>query len=417
MKRFILCVLLVVASGVYNHVQAQFAPSRIAWGLSVGGAHGDNTGSDSWVMQYRGFFQYEIISPILIGQIGLGYTELYSVGVYSSQTFIPDLRLLFSPFSLPNLNPYIYGGFGLSKRLNQNGSDYLPMIPFGLGVQTKIARGVILSIDGGYNLSLSDKLDGIARTNNNLNSLTNGKNDGYYGFTIGVAFTIGDGKDSQEEMQNKEIAEAEARRVKAEENAWHAKELANAEARRVQDSTNAAVQAQNVKGLTDAEARRMKDSTDAAAEAARVQAANIAEAQRIKDANAAALLLAQQKNADTVIVLVKGQTVVLDGVNFEFNKATLTKNSERILWRAHHALVENPNVRIVITGHTDNVGSQKTNQELSLKRAQAVKNWLVKKGIAANRMRTVGRGKNEPTSSNKTDEGRAENRCIEFYVQ
>jgi outer membrane protein OmpA-like peptidoglycan-associated protein len=80
-------------------------------------------------------------------------------------------------------------------------------------------------------------------------------------------------------------------------------------------------------------------------------------------------------------------------------------------------MVANPTVRVVITGHTDNVGSQKFNQDLSLKRAQAVKNWLVKKGIKSNRMRTVGRGLNEPVASNETEEGRAENRRMEFYVQ
>jgi OOP family OmpA-OmpF porin len=74
-------------------------------------------------------------------------------------------------------------------------------------------------------------------------------------------------------------------------------------------------------------------------------------------------------------------------------------------------------VRVVITGHTDNVGGQKFNQTLSLKRAQAVKNWLVKKGIASNRMRTVGRGENEPVASNKTEEGRLQNRRIEFFVE
>jgi OOP family OmpA-OmpF porin len=126
--------------------------------------------------------------------------------------------------------------------------------------------------------------------------------------------------------------------------------------------------------------------------------------------------LAEQK-ADTVFVLIKGKTIVLRGVNFEFNKATLTKESERILWRAYNAMVANPNVRVVITGHTDNVGGQKFNQTLSLKRAQAVKNWLVKKGIPSNRMRTVGRGLNEPVASNETEEGRAENRRMEFYVQ
>jgi OOP family OmpA-OmpF porin len=80
-------------------------------------------------------------------------------------------------------------------------------------------------------------------------------------------------------------------------------------------------------------------------------------------------------------------------------------------------MVANSEVGVVITGHTDNVGSQKYNQALSLKRAQSVKNWLVEKGIASNRMRTVGRGLKEPVASNETDAGRAENRRIEFYVE
>jgi outer membrane protein OmpA-like peptidoglycan-associated protein len=418
MKRFILCVLLVMAFGVYNHVQAQFNSPDLAWGLSVGGAQGSNNPGDEWVMQYRGYLQYGIFS-MLTGQVGLGYTELKSPSVYTAETFITDLRFLFSPFSLPNLNPYIYAGIGVSKTLNISGSDYLAMVPFGVGVQTRVSRGVILSVDGGYNLSLSDQLDGRARTNTYLNDFTNKKQDGFYGFTIGAAFSIGNNGDAAEEKQKKEIANEEARRVKAEEDALHAKDLANAEARRVQDSIYAAAQAQSVKGLTDAEARRIKDSTNAASEAARVQAANIAEAQRIKDStnNATALLLAQQKSVDTVIVLVKGKTVVLKGVNFETNKATLTKYSEGMLWKAYNAMIANPNVQVVITGHTDNVGSEKANQVLSLKRAQAVKNWLVKKGIASNRMRTVGKGENEPVASNETNEGRAENRRIEFYVQ
>jgi outer membrane protein OmpA-like peptidoglycan-associated protein len=407
MKRFILCTLLVVAFGVYSHVQAQFKKSEFAWGLSAGGAHGDNSSGDRWMMQYRGFLQYGLLSPMLSAQLGLGYTELEAPGVYRAENFIADLRLLLSPFSLTNLDPYLYAGFGLSKALNVTGSDFLPLIPFGAGIQTKISDGVLLDINGGYTLYLSDKL--VARSNTNLNSLTSGKQDGFYGFSIGVAFTMGGGDNA---------AEAEARRVKAEENERREKELANAEARRIQDSTNAAAEARNVKALTDAEARRIKDSTNAAAEAMRVKGMTDAEAQRIKDStNAAALLLAQQKSNDTVFVLVKGKTIVLRGVNFEFNKATLTKDSEIILWRAYNAMVANSEVGVVITGHTDNVGSQKYNQALSLKRAQSVKNWLVEKGIASNRMRTVGRGFKEPVASNETDAGRAENRRIEFYVE
>jgi outer membrane protein OmpA-like peptidoglycan-associated protein len=404
MKRFILCTLLVVAFGVYSHVQAQFKESGLAWGLSAGGAKGDNNANDRWVMQYRGFLQYGI--PMLIGQFGIGYAEFAGPRGgsenwgYSTETFLIDLRLLFSPFSLENLHPYVYAGLGASKDLNLNGSDYLGMIPFGLGLQARVSRGVLLTAEGGYTLSASDKFDKHLRSNSDLNSFTNGKNDGFYGFTVGLAFTIG---------KNKEDVEAEALRLKQQADA-------DAEARRVKEATDA--EARRIKEATDAEARRIKDSTNAAAEAVRVKGANIAEAQRIKDStNAAALRLAQQKSNDTVFVLIKGKTVVLRGVNFEFNKATLTKDSERILWRAYNAMVANPEVAVVITGHTDNVGSQKYNQVLSLKRAQAVKNWLVEQGIASNRMRTVGRGLNEPVASNETDAGRAENRRIEFYVE
>jgi len=72
-ETFILCTLLVVVFGVYSHVQAQFKESGPAWGLSAGGAKGDNNANDRWVMQYRGFIQYGI--PMLIGQFGIGYAE------------------------------------------------------------------------------------------------------------------------------------------------------------------------------------------------------------------------------------------------------------------------------------------------------------------------------------------------------
>ena len=415
MKRFILFTLLVIAFGVYSNVHAQFKVARQAWGVSLGGALGDNTNSDKWGYQARGFFQLEFV-PALLGQVGLGYADFNAPNIYSAQLLTADFRLMVITFSLANVNPYVYGGFGLSKTLNITNSDLLSYIPFGLGAQTMISSGMLLQVSGGYNLSLSDQLDGRTRTNDN-NFLTNGKNDGYYTFSIGLAFTIG-GNDEAAESQKAELADAEARRVKQQADA-------DAEAQRVKAATDA--ETQRVKAAADAQ--RVKQQADADAEAQRVKAATDAEAQRVKEASdaeakrvkeladAEARRLAAQKSNDTVIVLVKGKTVVLRGVNFEFNKATLTKDSERILWRAHKAMVANPDVRVVITGHTDNVGGQKFNQTLSLKRAQTVKNWLVNKGIASNRMRTVGRGMNEPVATNETEAGRAENRRMEFYVE
>jgi outer membrane protein OmpA-like peptidoglycan-associated protein len=383
MKRFIACALLVAVFGVYNHAQAQFRASEFAWGLSLGGAQGNNDGGDRWVMQYRGFLQHDVVPSWLIGQVGVGYSELGAPGVYSAATGMADVRLLFTPFSLPNLNPYLYAGLGFSKNLDKSGTDYLGMIPFGVGMQTSISTGVILSINGGYNLSLSDKMDGRVRSNTDLNAITNGKQDGFYGFSAGLAFTIGSGYDASKDMKQKEIADAEAQRVKL---------LADAEARRVKQQADA--EAQRVKDLADAEARRIKEQADA-------------EARR----------LAEQSGRDTVFVFVKGTIVVLRGVNFEFDKATLTPESEKILWRAYNAMVANGGVEVVITGHTDNVGTEQYNQVLSLERAQTVRNWLVAKGIVSNRMRTVGRGENETVASNETDAGRAENRRIEFFVE
>jgi OmpA-OmpF porin, OOP family len=401
MKRFILYAMLTAAFSLAATAQTQtnipnqsFRSPELAWGLQVGGAHGDNFNNDSWGMQARGFLQYELISPMLVGQLGVGYTELSAADRYFAKNGIVDFRFLFSPFSLTNLNPYVYAGIGASKELNSSNSNFLPMVPLGAGIQTRIASGVLLSVSGGYNLSLSDKLDGIARSNTDLNALTNGKNDGYYGFAVGVAFTLAGGYDETAELKAKAAAEEQARRLEAEELARHTKEMTDAEALRV-------------KGLADAEALRVKGLAEA--ETRRVKEANDAEARR----------LAEQKipAKETVIILEKGKSVVLTGVNFEFGKATLTGDSAPILKQAYAAMMVNADVKIVITGHTDNVGSQKSNQILSLKRAQSVRNWLVKKGVASDRMRTAGRGFAEPVASNDTDEGRAQNRRIEFYVQ
>jgi hypothetical protein len=145
MKRFILFALLVVTFGVYNDVQAQFN-SNLGWGISLGGAQGTNRPGDDWGLQFRGYLQSELISPMLKGQLGVGYVQLSAhtvtppgqlSGGYATDVILADLRLLFSPFTLSDFDPYVYAGFGIS-RTNIN-NDLLAMIPFGVGVQTEIS--------------------------------------------------------------------------------------------------------------------------------------------------------------------------------------------------------------------------------------------------------------------------------------
>ena len=71
---------------------------------------------------------------------------------------------------------------------------------------------------------------------------------------------------------------------------------------------------------------------------------------------------------------------------------------------------------IIAIGHTDAIGSDAYNQRLSVRRAESVKAYLVKKGIEPNRIYTEGKGKKQPVADNKTDAGRAKNRRVELEV-
>jgi outer membrane protein OmpA-like peptidoglycan-associated protein len=112
----------------------------------------------------------------------------------------------------------------------------------------------------------------------------------------------------------------------------------------------------------------------------------------------------------------QNDVLILRGVNFEFNKDRLTLNAKTILDQVGDALRARPDIKVEIAGHTDGIGSVGYNQKLSERRAASVKRYLVEKGIAGDRMTTIGYGKSRPIADNKTDEGRALNRRVELRV-
>ncbi|KAF0151060.1 MAG: OmpA/MotB domain protein [Ignavibacteria bacterium] len=108
---------------------------------------------------------------------------------------------------------------------------------------------------------------------------------------------------------------------------------------------------------------------------------------------------------------------VLVGVNFDNNSSKLTAESYPLLFDAVKTLLKNPDMKVEIEGYTDNIGSESYNQKLSERRAEAVKKYLVSKGVAESRLTVLGKGESNPVADNATADGRAMNRRIEFKVQ
>lgn len=111
-----------------------------------------------------------------------------------------------------------------------------------------------------------------------------------------------------------------------------------------------------------------------------------------------------------------GTTVRLNHIFFDFDKTTLQPVSYTELDKVVEFLISNPGVEVEISGHTDSKGADVYNLNLSQGRAEAVVDYLMNQGIAAYRLIAKGYGEGKPVASNDTDEGRAENRRVEFTV-
>jgi OOP family OmpA-OmpF porin len=111
-----------------------------------------------------------------------------------------------------------------------------------------------------------------------------------------------------------------------------------------------------------------------------------------------------------------GVTVVLKNIYFDFDKTTLKKESSTELNKVVNFLKQNSTVEIEISGHTDSKGSDDYNLSLSQGRSQSVVDYLIKQGIESYRLTAKGYGENKPIDTNDTDEGRANNRRVEFTV-
>ncbi len=113
---------------------------------------------------------------------------------------------------------------------------------------------------------------------------------------------------------------------------------------------------------------------------------------------------------------VKPKPIILKNIFFATGSADLQPTSEGELQKLLALLNENPNMKIQINGHTDNVGSDADNLKLSEDRAKAVKDYLIQKGISSSRLKSKGFGETQPIDTNDTQEGKQNNRRTEFVI-
>ena len=110
------------------------------------------------------------------------------------------------------------------------------------------------------------------------------------------------------------------------------------------------------------------------------------------------------------------EVIVIDNIFFEFDKAVLLEKSFPTLDYLVGELLKNPQLTVEISGHTDGIGSNEYNLNLSLERAVSVIDYLIEKGVPADNLISKGYGEEDPIADNSTDEGRSQNRRVEMKI-
>ena len=120
---------------------------------------------------------------------------------------------------------------------------------------------------------------------------------------------------------------------------------------------------------------------------------------------------------DEVPIAIQSFTGKIDGIKFELDSANLTRDSYPVLDEAVKKLQEFPDLKVSIVGHTDDQGSDEYNLDLSRKRADTVVRYLVSRGVDERRLKAIGMGMRQPITDNDSEEGRAQNRRVEFIIR
>lgn len=455
---------------------SQFRDGGMGGGIGFGHTFGHTELRDKvGKFHARAFLRYGMTSAVQ-GELGVGLGGVEGTE-YRTMIVPIDYRFVFSPFSFESWNPFLYAGFGglyydIEKASPERSSTvgttgWTGYAPGGLGLQFVLHDNVLFEMSGGFNYTLND----------DWNTFNDGSNDAYWSYQVGLTIAgespdadpDKDGLTNREEKQlgtdrknpdtdgdglsdGDEVKKYNTNPLKADSDGDGLSDydevmthktnpnLADTDGDGLNDydevmkyKTNPVKADTDGDGLNDGD-EVLKYKTDPLKADTDSDGLNDGDevlkhktdplkadtdGGTVDDGTEVARGTNPLNPADDikkeVLKVEVGKAIVLEGIVFATGKSDITPESETILQTALNTLEENAEITVEIHGHTDNTGSKATNKRLSLARADAVKAWLVQKGISADRIGTKGFGPDKPAVPNTTPEGRQQNRRIEFF--
>ena len=171
--------------------------------------------------------------------------------------------------------------------------------------------------------------------------------------------------------------------------------------------------------LQQAQQQSASEAEKARQEAAAAQAELEKTRQQLAERDAEAKQLRMEQDLARIAATkseTRGIVVTLPGIFFDPGKSQLKPGAKKMLQRIAAQLKGDESIRVSVEGHTDNTGNSEKNMEISEKRAEAVREYLVSQGMADDRIMATGKGESEPVATNKTPAGRQQNRRVELII-